>query len=446
MRKILHYTLVAAFALWVPAGWAQATAQAPDRLAEASTPRISVGGPRVTLERLLAHAARHAPALAVAAAEIDLADEERALAQPLLSDNAVLQAGVGPRIQRGGDRARAPNAQVQLLQPIEIGGQRSLRRDVARAAGRTRDRAFEQARWQVHQQLHAGYRTALAARRNAEIAQRLAMFSEGLVDVARRRVLTGDAARLVEQLAEADAAQARQRAAAALQAYRDACLSLAEVAGWSATSPPEPAGDLPVPRRAPTLDELTRFARAGNPELQVQGAFVEEAETRAALARRDAWPDPWIGFQYGFEGAPNGGPGEHVIMGMIQLGIPSFDLNQGEVARRTAQHRVARERRDALSSMLVVRLERLRSAVSAAAERVDAFGEHILPRFEENLTMLRRAFELGEIDLLRVSVALERFLGVQQQALEAHADYFSAIAALEAQVGQEIWPGLEEAQ
>lgn len=122
MRKILHYTLVAAFALWVPAGWAQATAQAPDRLAEASTPRISVGGPRVTLERLLAHAARHAPALAVAAAEIDLADEERALAQPLLSDNAVLQAGVGPRIQRGGDRARAPNAQVQLLQPIEIGG------------------------------------------------------------------------------------------------------------------------------------------------------------------------------------------------------------------------------------------------------------------------------------------------------------------------------------
>ena len=78
--------------------------------------------------------------------------------------------------------------------------------------------------------------------------------------------------------------------------------------------------------------------------------------------------------------------------------------------------------------MVEVRLERLRTAVNAAAERVQSYGSDILPRFEENLTMLRRSFELGEIDLLRVSVALG-----------AHVDYFAAVAALEAQVGEEIW-------
>ena len=126
-------------------------------------------------------------------------------------------------------------------------------------------------------------------------------------------------------------------------------------------------------------------------------------------------------------------------MGMLQIDIPSFALNQAEIARTSSERGVAEARRDALSSMIEVRLERLRTAVNAAAERVESYGSDILPRFEENLTMLRRAFELGEIDLLRVSVALERFLTVQQQALEAHVDYFAAVAALEAQVGEEIW-------
>jgi cobalt-zinc-cadmium efflux system outer membrane protein len=252
-------------------------------------------------------------------------------------------------------------------------------------------------------------------------------------------VQAGDAAPLIERLAEADAAQAQQRAVAAFQAYRDACLALAEVAGWPVASPPEPIGELPAPRPAPSLAYLSLLAEAHNPELLVRRAAVEEARLRVDLAHRDAWPDPQLGIQYGYEGAPNGGIPEHVIMGMLQIEIPSVALNQAAIARTSAERGVAEARRDAFGSMIEVRLERLRTAVNAAAERVQSYGSDILPRFEENLTMLRRAFELGEIDLLRVSVALERFLSVQQQALGAHVDYFAAVAALEAQVGEEIW-------
>ena len=40
--------------------------------------------------------------------------------------------------------------------------------------------------------------------------------------------------------------------------------------------------------------------------------------------------------------------------------------------------------------------------MNAAVARVQAYGEEILPRFAENMRLLRRAFELGEIDLLQL--------------------------------------------
>lgn len=438
MRWTMGAVCVTAFVFtFVRPAYAQPVAM-PDELGS-EVRDVSLGGTPVSLEALLEYAERSAPALAIAEAEVGLASEDFGVAEPLLPDNPTLQAGLGPRLAATTNGAMDLNVQVQLLQPFEIAGQRPLRFDVARAARATREASLERARWQVHQQIHAGYRAALAAQRNTEIVRRLADFAARLVEIAHRRVQAGDVAPLIERLAEADAAQARERAVAAFQGYRDACLALAEVAGWPVASPPEPIGDLPAPRRAPPLARLAELAREHNPELLVGRAAVDEANLRVDLAHRDAVPDPQLGFQYGYEGAPNGGTPEHVIMAMLQIEIPSFALNQAARARTAAERDVAEARRDALSSVVEVRLERLRSAVDAAAERVESYGSDILPRFEENLTMLRRAFDLGEIDLLRVSLALERFLDVQQQALGAHVDFFAAVAALEAQIGEEIW-------
>ncbi len=400
---------------------------------------VTLGGTRVTLAALLEHAEQNAPALAIAEAEVGLADADFGAAAPLLPGNPRVNLGIGPRLTADGNADMDLNAQAQLWQPIEIAGQRPLRFDVARAARATREGNLRRAHWLVHQQIHSGYRAAIAARRRTEIARRLVTFSSRLVEVAERRVQAGDAAPLILRLAEADVAQARQRAVAALQSYRDACLALAEVSGWPVASPPEPIGALSHPHRAPSLSRLTEFAEEHNPELLVRRAAVEEAQLRADLADREAVPNPQLGIQYGYEGGPGvGGTPEHVIMGRLMFAIPTFQLNQAARARTSAARDVAEARRDALGAVIVARLERLRSAVDAAAERVESYGTDILPRFEENLAMLRRAFELGEIDLLRVSVALQRFLSVQQQAIGAHVDYFSAVAALEAQVGREI--------
>lgn len=397
---------------------------------------VSIGGEPVPLTRLLSHAERSAPAIVVALAEVELADEDFGAAEPLLPSNPTLQVAAGPRF--GDNGATDLNLRLILQQPIEIGGQRPLRFDVARAARDSREHQLERVRWEVRRQIRAGYRTALFARRRAVLARQLEAFQRRLIAVARRRLETGDVTPLTLRLAEAEAAQAEQRAIAAVQAYLDACLVLAEISGWNARRPPEPV-DLPESGPSlPSLARLLEMASEHHPLLEVQRAAAREATARVALTERDAWPNPSLGALYVYEGAPNGGSPEHVLMGLLTIPIPSFQLNQRERAGAEAQLEVALAREHAVGTVLEAQLRRLRTAAEAAARRVQAYRDVVLPRFEENLRLLERAFELGEIDFLRLSVAQERLLTVQQDALDARADYQIALADLEAYVGTEL--------
>ena len=74
----------------------------------------------------------------------------------------------------------------------------------------------------------------------------------------------------------------------------------------------------------------------------------------------------------------------------------------------------------------------------SATRRLEAFGAEVLPRFEENLAALKRAYELGEIDILGLASGRERFLEAQRDALAAQDDYFTALAELEHAVGVDV--------
>ncbi len=90
-------------------------------------------------------------------------------------------------------------------------------------------------------------------------------------------------------------------------------------------------------------------------------------------------------------------------------------------------------------AMAVSQITEAHAAVNVAARRIEAFGSEVIPAFEGNLTLLERAYELGEIDLLQVMVARGRFLEIEREALAAYDDYFASIARLEALLGTEVW-------
>ena len=411
----------------------------PETHADQRGHALSIGGVRVSLQALLAHARRRAPALLVARARVGLAREDFGRAAPLLPTNPTLRVAAGPRLGQNGSADL--NLQALLLQQIEVAGERPLRFAVARAARGSRRAELARVRWTVRQSLRAGYRRAAVERQRALLARRLVRFQQGLVDIAQRRLRAGDTSPLTLELARAEAAQGRQRSIAALQRYRAACVRLAEVSGWNPRRPPEPIDGPPAVRPVASVARLLRIAERHHPHHPVHRAAVREARARRALAEREVWPRPSLGLMYVHEGAPGGGIPEDVLMGVVRLPIPLFQQNQAARSRADAQLEVARTEQRVHHSALRARLTRLRSEVVAAAERVRTYGSNVLPRFELNLVLLRRSFSLGQIDLIRASMAVERLLRAQLDALSARAAYIVAMAALEAELGTPLQTG-----
>ncbi|MCC7542716.1 MAG: TolC family protein [Deltaproteobacteria bacterium] len=392
---------------------------------------------RVSLDDILAYADAHSPVLAVARSARARADAARVAASPRLPDNPVVEVGGGPRIAPDGTGV---DVEVSVSQSFEIAGERRRRLAAAASLRRLTETEIEQARWDVHCDVHAAFHRALVLRERAVLATALLAFQQQMESAVERRAAAGETAPLTTRIAQLEVAQARQVSVAASQAYLAGRLELAQLAGWPATSPPEPVGHLDVPRDPPSLAHLVEVGRRRRPAYRRLAAAVREARARAHLAEREAWPRPAVGARYLLEGAAVPEGPSHVVLGTLALPLPIARTNQGERARARADVRVAETELRAAQATLEIELARGRAAITAAAERLRTYGADVLPRLEENLALLQRAFELGEIELLDALVARERFLRVQSDVLDAHLDYFESAAGLERALGVDVWP------
>ncbi len=359
----------------------------------------------------------------------------RVAASPLLPANPELAAGVGPRY---GISGTGVDADVSLSQRLYVAGERGRRRAAAKRTAELTDAEIDQSRWAVHCDVHAAFNQALVLRERARLAEQVLAFQEELLRVTQAQIKAGNVSPLMQRLAQAEVAQARQALVGAEQALRVSRIQLAQLSGWPAARPPAPRGTLAAPQDPPPLERVLALAAEHLPALRTREAAVRQADARVAVARREVWPQPSIGVQYRHEGNPTAEGPYDVVLGTLGFTIPSFQTNQGERAFARAQAGVARAEQSATLVLLEGQIAQAHSAVLAAAQRVRSYGTEILPRFEENLGLLRRSFELGEIDMLSLLIGRERFLKIQSDAFDTYLDYFVALANLERTVGVDL--------
>jgi len=402
--------------------------------------RVALPDPRaareVSLDGMLAYADAHSPVLAVARSTRARVHAAHEAASPWSPHNPELGVAAGPRFADGDTGV---DVEASLSQRFEIAGERGLRIAAADRLGELTEAEIEQIRWSVHCDVHAVFHETLVARERMQLAERMLKFQEELLRMVESQVSAGETAPLSLRLAQAEVAQARQAAVAAAQVHRAARLRLAQLSGWPLDPAPNPSGALDAPRDPPPLAELVAAARQQLPLLHAKVAAVREARARALAADRDSWVEPAVGVQYSRESVPGSGAADHVLLGSVSLPLPLAQSNQAERARSRADVQVARAELDAAHALLAGSIAEVHSQAAAAAERVRSYGSEVLPKIEESLQLLRRAFELGEIDLLELSIGRERFLRIQNDALAAHLDYFVAIAGLERAVGVDLW-------
>lgn len=400
------------------------------------SPREGAQNDNVSLDELLDYADRNSPVLAVTRSTRSRAEAARVAAGVLSAQNPSLSVAVGPRF---GATGTGVDVEAGAWQQLQVTGERGLRKKAAARLGELTEAEIEQIRWAVHCEVHAAFHRSLVEHERARLAERVVTFQREVLRVVERQIAAGETAQLTLRLAQAEVAQAEQVLVAAEQAFLASRIRLAQLSGWPVATPPEPTGAADAPRDPPSLEQLGAAARQHLPSLRAGVARIREAEARVEVARREAWPRPSVGLQYRREGNPTAEGAYDVVMGAVSFSIPLFQRNQGETAVARADVAVAEAELSARGSLLDAQIAEARSEVAAAAARTRAYGTEILPRFEENLTLLRRSFELGEIDLLSLSTGRERFLRIQSDALGAQQDYFVALSGLERVVGVDLF-------
>ena len=376
-------------------------------IAASALPAMAQAAP-LTLERALQSAFAHNPNLAAAQWEIGVAEGDRQ------------QAGLIPNPQVSWEaedtRRRSRTTTLMLSQPLELGGKRGARIEVAERAQDAASIELERRRNELRADVfQAFYNSTIAQQRLLLTEQSLQLAERGL-RVAQGRINAGKAAPVEAMRAQVQLSQVRLELRRAERDQATAYQQLAQVTGApqaTFTRVEEPTTALPAIASPQTLlDRLPTTA-----ELRLARLQINQKEASLGLEKALRIPDLTvsIGSQYSETDR------ERVNLLGVSMPIPLFNRNQGNVlaaARRTDQ---ARDLRNASEL-------RLRSEVQSGLEQwatanieVNAFNQVILPAAQSAVDTATRGFEMGKFNFLDV-------LDAQRTLFEARSQYLQAVA------------------
>ena len=321
---------------------------------------------------------------------------------------------------------------VELSQRVEIGLQRGLRKRIAETNVVKVSAEIEDAERLLEGQVRRAFWDVLHLRKEAALADTAVAINDELLEIAQSRFQAGETSELEVKLARMEAMRARNRRTDAMNHLALAKIELNRLLG---RSPMEPLTvvEEPEPQLGPLdLSHLIERALENRRDLESLKLEAKKTKEELTLARRERLPDLHLSFVY------EKLAGTEMFGGAVTLPIPIFDRNQGQVAASIARGRQAR-------IQFIYRRELIQKEVTAAFEKLNAskhrlrmFEEGILNLAEDNLGMMRTAYQLGESDIFGIIRAQERFLEVRAQHLHAMHDFNDAVVELETAVGARL--------
>src|SRR6185503_8245992 len=249
-----------------------ALAQVPD---PSPAPAPSPPGPTLTLDQAFALAAQHDAAITAARLR-----------------RAVDQAGIDVARERPNPELRyeqskeTPHQSLTGTQPIELGGKRGRRIEVAQAVARTGEAELALTLADVRAQVRRAYYSLAAAQARSAIAVDLQGLGGRARDTAQERFDAGEIARLEVLQADLLLAQAENEATAATGERDASRAELNVLIGRPPSEPTRVVEDL-AETTLPAAEAAAEAALASNAELAVIDRQTAEAVARAALARAE---------------------------------------------------------------------------------------------------------------------------------------------------------------
>ena len=377
-------------------------------LALFTSPLFAATAQMLTMDQALETAFANNPDLAAAQWETGIAQGERQ------------QAGLIPNPEVSWEaedtRRNSRTTTVMINQPIELGGKRGARIEVASraqdAAGIELERKRNVLRADVIQAFYSSstaQQRLLLSRQSLELAERGLRVAQGRIKSGKSSPVEGTRAevqlsevRLDLRRAERDEASAYQRLAQVMGAPLPAFVSVGD-----------PGRSMPtVPDSSLLLNRIGETA-----ELRLAKLQIDQREASLGLEKAQRIPDLTVSIGSQYDERER----ERVNVVGLSMPIPLFNRNQGNVlaaARRTDQ---ARDLRNASELRLRTEIQTTLDQWMTANTEVASFNQTILPAAKSAVDTATRGFEMGKFNFLDV-------LDAQRTLISARTQYIQAIA------------------
>jgi len=369
---------------------------------------------------------------------LDLADKQNLDLAAARRRRAVALAGIQIAKERPNPTANftalrdEPHEGLFFDQPIEIGGQRARRIDVARQEGTLTEVDIATLARQVRRSTREAYYAAVYARAESERLARIVELARRLALIAEERFNAGDVAQLeVMQTglevsrAEADLQVARQREIVSMSEL-NALLNEPAKKVW------ELAGTLEDGTPTAPLEDLLSRAYQSNSDLQHLGGERKVEQSQRSLLKAERIPDLVLDAGVDFNSPHDFRYGPR---SQLSIGLPLFSRNQGEIAQSLANERVLEAETAATERSVSARVEAAYYDLEAQRTQVRLYRDRLLPVARQLESLAEESYRAGKTNILTAIQAQQGVQSVESSYLESLQHLQDLYAGLEETVG-----------
>ncbi len=402
------------FRRFSPFGWALLTIVAAETIGTANAQQGGEAEPaalQATYEQLLAIARQHRPEFAAARRAVEAA-QGRAV-QAGLYPNPVLSYQ-GEEIGAGGEAGQQGGA---LSQVFVTAGKLTLAQLVALVDVELARIELRRLDWMIGRQVGLALTDYAEAINEVHLLEALVELAERQVNVVQELLGQGMATRIDLVQAEIE----RDRVKAQLAAAR---IRLTQSRHRLAATVGVPLEELSLPARIelggpPVRDPGTLWRQLvlESPELARAETLRERAEAMLALQRALVYPDVEVGAGMAHDYDAN----DTLVNVSVAVALPIFNRNQGNIAAARAVLAAAEQLIKATETGLRSAFAQEWASFRGAAAQAERYRSEIVPAAEENLRMMREAYQQGQVDFLALLVAQRTLFDTRLQLLRFDA-------------------------
>lgn len=334
---------------------------------------------------------------------------------------------------------------IGVAVPLELSGKRRRRIELAQAELEAVEAEVADRERRLAAEVRTNYAEALAALRELETTENLNQLDLQTTRFVQARVNEGESAPLELNLLRVEVDRLRSRRALVEGRLSVAILRLQVLAGVPPNEPLRLREDLGTPLLpAPPVssEAAVDIALRNRPDLRLARLQEEVAQAGLNLARSASAPDVTAFTRYTlshstFNETPVGpiSDRDRLLTFGVSIGIPIFNRNQGAKAEAAAAISQARTRREFLEAVVRSEVQSAYARYEAARSAVNTFEQGVIARSNDNIRVIRAAYELGQFSISELLNEQRRLVDSQREFTDALSERYRALADLQSAIG-----------